>query len=178
MSAVLAFVGALVAIVLLAVVVNRVRGVRARYLDAWEPEPGERRLLEDPAADFYVVPRLGQAKVMSFARMRRTHAVLTDERLVIATRALLSKKYMITDVILLGSERGDGAAELGHMSGGLFSTGYTVMAADPSDMTVEDGGGTAYLRIVPRPTASATNVEHCRLYSDDAAGFLDWARSA
>ncbi len=176
MSAVLAFVGALVAIVLLAIVVNRVRGVRARYLDAWEPDPGERRLLEDPAADFYVVPRLGQAKVMSFARMRRTHAVLTDARLVIATRALFSRRYMITHFVFLEGAS-DPPAELGQLSGGLYSKGYIVMSARPSEMTVEADGDKTYLRIVPEPTRSGTNVEHCRLYSYDAAGFLDWARS-
>ena len=47
MVAVLAFVGALVAIVLVAIVVSRVRGARAHYLDAWSPDPGEHRLLED-----------------------------------------------------------------------------------------------------------------------------------
>ena len=176
MVAVLAFLGALVAIVLVAIVVNRVRGARAHYLDAWSPDPGEHRLLEDPAADFYVVPRLGQAKVMSFARLRRTHAVLTNTRIVIATRALLSRRYMITHMVHLGRDA-DPPAELGQLGGGLYTTGYSVMSARPSDMTVEDGGGKAYLRIVPEPTASGTNVEHCRLYSDDAAGFLDWARS-
>ena len=177
MIAVLAFVGALVAIVLVAVVVNRVRGGRAHYLDAWSPDAGERRLLEDPAADFYVVTRLGQAKVMSFARLRRTHAVLTDRRFVIATRALMSRRYMITHIVQLDRDA-DPPAELGQLSGGLYSTGYIVMSARPSDMTVEDAGGKTYLRIVPQPTASATNVEHCRLYSDDAAGFRDWALSA
>ena len=44
-------------------------------------------------------------------------------------------------------------------------------------MTVEDGGGKAYLRIVPEQTASGANVEHCRLYSDDAAGLRDAAMS-
>jgi hypothetical protein len=180
MLAVLAFLGALVAIVLAGIVVSRVRGGRAHYLDAWRPEPHERRLLEDPAADFYVVPRLGQARVMSFARRRRSHAVLTDARLVIATRALMSRRYMITHVIQLDRDAeppADPPAELGQLSGGLYGTGYIVMSARPSGMTVEDAGARPYLRIVPEPTASATNVEHCRLYSDDAAGFLDWARS-
>ncbi len=69
-TAVLAFVGALVAIVVIAVVVNRVRGARAHYLDAWTEGPGERRLIEDRAADFAVVSKMGQAKVMSFPRLR------------------------------------------------------------------------------------------------------------
>ena len=172
----LAFVGALVAIVLVAIAVNRIRGVRAHYLDTWIPEAGERRLLEDPRADFYAVPRMGQAKVMSFGRRRRTHAVLTSTRIVIATRALLSKRYMITHMIHLGRDD-DPPAELGKLSGGLFSAGYTVLSARPSDVTVEDDGGKPYLRIVPEETASSTNIEHYRLYSDDAAGFRDAATS-
>lgn len=176
MIAVLAFVGALVAIVLAAIVVNRIRGARAHYLDAWTPGPGERRLLEDARADFYVVPRLGQAKVMSFARRHRTHAVLTDTRLVVATRALWSRRYMITHMIHLGRDP-EPPADLARLSGGLYTTGYIVMSARPADMTVEDDRGKAYLRIVPEPTASGTNVEHCRLYSQNAAGFLDWAGS-
>ena len=39
---------------------------------------------------------------MSFARLRRTHAVLTNTRIVIATRALLSRRYMITHMVHLG----------------------------------------------------------------------------
>jgi hypothetical protein len=177
MLAVLAFIGALAAIVLAGIVVSRVRGGRAHYLDAWTPGPGERRLLEDAGADFYVVPRLGQAKVMTFARRRRSHAVLTDGRLVIATRALMSRRYMITHMVHLDRDA-DPPAALGQLSGGLYTTGYIVMSARPADMTVEDDRGKPYLRIVPEATASATNVEHCRLYTDNAAGFLDWARSA
>jgi hypothetical protein len=175
MVALLAFIGALAAIVVGAVVVNRVRGVRAQYLDAWTPDPGEERLLEDPGADFSVVPRLGQAKVMTFARRRRTHAVLTATRLVIAQRALMSRRYMITHVLLLhagSGEDGAEAAELEHRTGGQFTRGYVVMSTTPDRITVEADGAKAYLRIVPEPTPSATNVEHCRLYSDMAALFL------
>jgi hypothetical protein len=175
MPAVLAFAGVLVAIVVVAIVVNRIRGGRAHYLDAWAPGPGERRLLEDPAADFYVVPRLGQARRMSFARLHRSHAVLTDARIVIATRALLSKRYMITHMVHLGGE--EAPPELDTLSGGLYTTGYAVLCALPSAMTVEGDGAKRYLRIVPEPTASGTNIEHCRLYSDDAAGFLAAATS-
>jgi hypothetical protein len=173
-TVILIVVGAFVAVVVVAIVVNRMRGGRAHYLDGWEPEPGERRLLDDPRADFYVVARLGQARKMSFARLHRTHAVLTSARIVIATRALMSKRYMITHMVHLGGD--DGApAELGKLSGGLYTTGYDVIAARPADMSVEEDGGKPYLRIVPQPTASGTNIAHCRLYSDDAAGFRDAA---
>jgi hypothetical protein len=174
MTALLAFIGALVAIVGVAVVVNRTRGVRAQYLDAWTPAPSEDRLLDDPAADFYVVPRLGRAKVMTFARRRRTHAVLTDTRIVIASRALPSKRHMITHMLLLTAGDADGA-ELDRLTGGQFTKGYVVMAARPERMTVEADGSKAYLRIVPEPTASSTNVDHCRLYSDMAGLYLEHA---
>jgi hypothetical protein len=180
-NAFLLFLGSLAAIVAVALVVNRVRGGRAHYLDAWTPAPGEHRLLDDPRADFHVVARLGQARRMSFARLRRTHAVLTDVRIVVATRALLSRRYMITHMVHLagdGTGPGPGPAELERLSGGLYSTGYIVIAARPSEMTVEDDGGKGYLRIVPEQTASGAMIEHCRLYSDDAAGFLDAASAA
>lgn len=176
MTAVLAFIAALAAIVVVAVVVNKVRGARAHYLDAWTEEPGERRLIEDRAADFAVVSRMGQAKVMTFPRIRRTHAVMTSARIVIATRALASRRYMITHVVHLGGDQ-DPPAGLGKLDGGLTSTGYIVIAASPSAMTLERDGDKPYLRIVPEPTTSSANIEHCRLYSDDAAGFLDMAAS-
>lgn len=172
----LAFLGALAAIVVVAIVVNKLRGARAHYLDDWTPDLGERRLVEDPAADFYAVPRLGQAKVMSFARLRRAHAVLTNTRIVIAKRALLSKRYMITHIVQLdGGE--NPPEELGQWSGGLHTTGFTVVSARPSGMTVEDDGGKPYVKIIPESTASGALIEHCRLYSDNAAGFLDVAAS-
>lgn len=177
MTAFLAFLGSLAAIVVVAVVVNRVRGARAHHLDAWTPGPDERTLAEDGEADFAVVPRLGQARVMTFPRLRRTHAVMTSARIVVATRALASRRYMITHVVHLDGGSGEPPAELGGLGGGLTTVGYTAIAARPSEMTLEDDHGKPYLRIVPQPTRSATNVEHCRLYSDRAALFLDAARS-
>jgi hypothetical protein len=174
MTTLLIFVGVLVAIVVVAFVVNRARGVTAHYLDAWQPEPGEQRQFEDPAADFYAVPRMGQAKVMSFARMHRTSAVLTDVRLVIGKKALMSKRYMITHVIHL--DHGDAAAaELAQLTGGQFTKGFITYSARPDRMSVEADGEKAYLRIVPEPTASAATIEHCRLYSDHAAELLEHA---
>ena len=157
MYALLAFVAVLVVIVAIGVAINRLRGGRAHYLDAWTPAAGERTLWEDREADFHVVPRLGQARRMSFARMRRTHAVLTDVRIIVATRALLSRRYMITHMIHLAG-RDDGPPELAMLSGGLYSTGYIVLSARPAPMTLEDGGA----RDVPadRPGADREQREH------------------
>src|SRR5262245_1120605 len=150
MDALLVFIGALVVIVVGAVVVNRVRGVRAHYIEDWAPEPGEDRLLDDPRADFYVVPSLGQAKVMTFARRRRTPPWLPRARISIARTALLSRRHMITHVLLLRDDAPD-VAQLGRMTGGQYTTGYVVMSARPEHMTVEADGAKAYLRIVPEP---------------------------
>lgn len=170
MLTLLTFLGALAAMAVGAIVVNRIRGVRAHYLDAWTPAPGERRVLEDPAADFYVIPRLGQAKIMTFARRGRTHAVLTDRRIVIGTRVLLKKRWMITHMVHLAGA-GTGPEELAHLTGGQFSTGFSAYSARADRMTIEDDHGKAYLHIVPEPTASSANIEHLRLYSDRAAEF-------
>jgi hypothetical protein len=177
MTAVLIFVGVLVAMVAAAMVINRARGAKAHYLDDWQPERGERRRSDDPAADFYAVPRMGQAKVMSFARMHRTHVVLTDTRLVIGKRALMSKRYMITHMIHL--DRGEAAAtELAQLTGGQFTKGFITYCARPDRMSVEADGEKAYLRIALEPTASAAMIEHCRLYSDHAAEILKHATAA
>ena len=178
MTAFLAFVAALAAIVAGAVVVNRVRGAKAHYLESWTPEPGERTLAEDPAADFAVVGRTGQAKVMTFPRLRRTQAVMTDRRMIIAPRALASKRHMVTYVILLAGDEPPVDDDLGGLGGGLTTTGYVTIAARPDRMTVEPDGSKRYLRIVPEPTASAAMIEHCRLYLDDPDAFLAAAHSA
>ncbi|MFN8224623.1 MAG: hypothetical protein U0R50_15400 [Gaiellales bacterium] len=167
MLSLLIFLGALVAIAAVAIIVNRVKGVRAQYLEAWSPAPGERRVFDDPTADFYVIPSMGQAKVMSFARRRRTHAVLTDARLLIGTKPLMSRRHMITHVVQL-ADNDEAQDELDRLTGGQFTKGFVTYAARAERMTVETDGRKTYVRIVPEPTASAFNVEHCRLYTDMA----------
>jgi len=174
MLTVLIFIGALIAIAVGAIVVNRIKGVHAHYLESWAPMPGEQRVLDDPAADFYVIPIMGQAEIMSFARRHRTHAVLTDARLIIATKVLLSSRHMITHIVQL-TDDADAQDELNLLTGGQFTKGFITYSARPNRMTVASDGRKTYLRIVPEPTASATNIEHCRLYTDRAAEFLEHA---
>lgn len=169
MTTLLIFLGCLAAIVLGAVAINRARGIKAVYLEAWSPEPGESVRFDDPAADFYVIPRLGQAKVMSFARMHRGRAILTDRRLLVGARPLASKRHMLTHVILLP---GSDSEDLGRLTAGQFRTGYQTYAARPEGMTAEADGDKAFIRIVPDSTASTTTIEHCRLYTDRAAEFM------
>lgn len=160
-------VAAFLLVVSVGILVSRRRGARMHYLDAWATDPGEERRLEDPAADFYVVPRLGQAMIMTFARRHRTTAVVTDRRLIVATRVAFSKRYGITHVVHLGAS-GHADGTLDQLTGGLFSVGYTALAASAEGITAELDDKRPYVRIVPDPTPSATNIEHLRLYTDDA----------
>ncbi|HEY6559293.1 MAG TPA: hypothetical protein VI072_18540 [Polyangiaceae bacterium] len=73
----LLFLGALLAIVVFALVVNRLTGTKASYLDELKLEAGESELWRDTQADFAWVPRTGRALVTSYARMRRHSVVWT-----------------------------------------------------------------------------------------------------
>lgn len=175
MTSLLIFLGCLAAIALVAVTVNRARGIRATYLDAWTFEPGEEVRFDDPGTDFHVVARFGQARVMTFPRMRRGRAILTDRRLLIGARPLASRRHMLTHVVLLA---GAVSEDMDRLTGGQFHSGYVTYAARPEGMAAETDGGKAYVRIVPDPTESARPVEHCRLYTDRAAEFVAAASGA
>src|SRR5262245_54445397 len=95
----LLFLAALCGIVVFAVVVNWLTGTKASYLDGLRLDAGERELWRDDAADFALVPRLARAKFMSFARMRRHSVIWTDQRILIAQKALLSSRRMLTHQI-------------------------------------------------------------------------------
>ena len=171
MAPVLIFLGVLALLIGGAIVANRLRGVSAHYLDTWDLDAGEHHLAEDDTADFYSVPRLGQARVMTFLRTHRTHAVVTDRRIVIAQRTLAKKRWMIIHEIYLDAALAPAAA-LRSRGGGLGSLGYTVVVTTPAQVRQEQDGDKQYLRIEPVSTASSTNIDHLRLYSDHAAELL------
>ena len=171
MNSFLIFIGVLAGLVLLAMIVNKINGVKAHYIDALSFEAGETKVAEDREADFHVVTLLGKAAYMSFARLRRTHAVFTDSRIVIASKVLFGSRYMITHMLYYARDNAP-AAELDKISGGLYSKGYLVMRADRGAMTVEMDGKKPFIRIVPVATLSSTNIEYGRLYCDNAADIL------
>src|SRR3954471_15383721 len=104
--ALLYFLGALVAIVLVATVVNRVTGTKAVYLETLELTPGERELWRDERADFATLPRLGQAAVMSYPRLRRHTVLWTNRRVLVAQKPLFSSRRMLTHQLLVQSLSG------------------------------------------------------------------------
>ena len=136
MNSFLIFIGVLAGLVLLAMIVNKINGVKAHYIDALSFEAGETKVAEDREADFHVVASLGKAVYMSFARLRRTHAVFTDSRIVIASKVLFGGRYMITHMLYFTRDKAP-AAELDKVSGGLYSRGYLIMQTDRSTMTAE-----------------------------------------
>jgi len=146
----------------------RLKGIQARYTETFALGVHEKALLEDLAADFYTVPAVGQAAVMSFARMGRAHVLLTNRRMIIGQKVLFGKKHMVTDVIHWAPNP-DVRDELDKMTGGLFTRGYASRLSAPDKASVEMDGEKSYLRIILSDVASSANVDHCRLYTERAA---------
>lgn len=167
MNSILIFVGGILALVLLALIFNKIKGVRGRYTDQLELAPGEQISREDDAADFHVVPKFGQAAIMSFGRLKRTHAIVTNRRIVIGQKPLFSKRHLITHMLYFSAEP-EVETALGGLTGGLYSLGYTVLQVDRDRILSEMDGKKPYWKIPPSPTTSATNIEHARLYSEQA----------
>lgn len=165
MNEFLIFLVAIAALILGAIIINKIKGVKAQYLDAFTAETGEVVVHREAGADFHMVTKLGRAQVMSFARLRRAEFIVTNRRIVIGQKVLFGKRYMITHLIWLDPASGV-QAELGKMTGGQYTLGYVNYLVTRSAATAELDGKKPYLKLIPEPTASATNIEHLRLYTD------------
>jgi hypothetical protein len=165
----LIFVGFLAALVLVAFVVSRITGARPHFLEDWKPEPGESILFEDREADTYLVPALGQARFVSYARPRRGFVLVTSRRILAGTRPLFSKRLMIQHVIYVGEAPGPEAGSLG---GGLLTKGYQtlVVERDAIQRLVQDVK--PYVLLTPASAAASSfNLQAIRIYTDAAADF-------
>lgn len=129
----LIFVAALLAIVLLAMAVNRATGTKTQLLQALQLEPGETELWRDSKADFATRPRQGGAAVQSFARMRRHTVIWTDRRILVAQRLLFSKAHLITHQIVwvhdADSAETEAAKAARSTAGGFYGRGFVTIAA-------------------------------------------------
>ncbi len=159
------FLIAIAAFILGAMLINKIKGVKAQYLDAFTPESGEQIVHREAGADFHMVTKLGRAQVMSFARLRRAELILTNRRIVVGQKVLFGKRYMITHVLWLDSGS-TVQSELDKMTGGQYSLGYVNYLAKRSAVTSELDGKKPYVKFIPDATASATNIEHLRIYVD------------
>jgi len=161
----LIFFGILAGFILGAMLINKIKGVKAHYLDELETEPGEETKHREPSADFHRVTELGRAMVMSFPRLRRAEAIVTNKRVIIGQKVFLGKRYMITHMILLDSAGGD-SAELDKLTGGLYAKGYVIYLAHRNNVTLQVDGNAPFIKLVLESTSSAANIEHLRLYVD------------
>jgi len=154
------------AFILGAIIFNKIKGVKAHYLDEFKPEPSEEILHREAGADFHMVTKLGRAQVMSFARLRRAELIVTNRRIVVGQKVLFGKRYMITHMFWLDSGS-TVQSELDKMTGGQYSLGYVNYLAKRSAVTSEIDGKKPYVKFIPDATASATNIEHLRIYVDE-----------
>jgi hypothetical protein len=148
--------------------VSRVTGARSHYLDQWKLEDGESILWRDDAADVYLIPRLGQARKMSFARLRRQTVMVTNRRIVVAARPLFGQRRIVQHVLVAA---GDANSE--RLDGGLFSAGYQTLVIGPGiGRHLEDAK--PHLDLVPASGhPSSTNLATIRVFTDQGAGFPD-----
>lgn len=163
------FFAALLGMVLVAVVINRLTGTRAIYLETLALETGETRIWEDWRADFAQRTRRGSAVATSFPRFRRHAIVWTDRRVIVAPKVLFSSKHMVShQIVFTNGESPPGAAAneaAGEFFGGFYGRGFmTVLAVSRS---FEQVGGKDCVRIQPtEDSASALNMRDALIFSD------------
>lgn len=158
------FIGALAGIVVFAVVVNRLTGTKAQYLEALQLLVDEKELWRDAEADFAVVPRTGQAAVISFPRLRRHTVLWTNRRIVVTQKPLGSSRHMITHQIPFATE-GATPAAADEAFGGFYGRGFETIAA--AGHAFGEVNGKPCVRI--RPTAASgakLNIEEALIFTD------------
>lgn len=166
------FLGALLTIVAVAVVVNRLTGTTAHYLETFQLEPGELEQWRDAGADFAIRPELGQALVMSFPRLRRHTIVWTNQRVLVAQKALFSSRRMLTHQLVFERAGGDAAASAKsaaeRFAGGFYGRGFQSIQA--RDHSFGEVGGNPCVIIKPTDaSAAASNLAEMYLFSDRLA---------
>jgi hypothetical protein len=142
-------------------------------LEALELAPGERELWRDEAADFATLPRLGQAAVMSYPRLRRHTVVWTNRRVVVAQKVLFSSKRMLTHQLIFDQPQTAGVSHdereaAAAFAGGFYGRGFTTLICSTKALGVVNGK--ECVRLEPRPDAAASlNLVEVYVFSDRVA---------
>lgn len=160
------FLAALVGLLVFAIVVNRLTGTKAAYVEDLQLAPGELELWRDARADFARRPRLGQAVVMSYPRARRHEIVWTNQRVIVSQRVLFGPKHMLTHQIFFEPATPTDAADAAsRFAGGFYGRGFeTITALSHSFTRVNDRD---CVRIQPTETSgSALNLEEAYVFSE------------
>jgi hypothetical protein len=170
MTAVLVFLAACGAIVLIGWIVSKARGSHASVIETWQFDAGETVLWRDDGADVVVVPKLGQARNMTPPRLHRYPVVVTSSRVLIGNKTLTGKAMV--QYVLYPAVAPDG--ESTHLDGGLLSRGYStvVIASEVERDQLGDDVRHPYISLTPVDgKRSSTNISHIRIYTDVGATF-------
>lgn len=160
MNSILLFLILMTALVVVAIVVNKLTGTKAQDLEALALLPGERILWQEEKIDAFVLAGV-QPLFQSFGRLGRDKAVLTNLRLVWGRIPLGGGGHMIQNAVVF-SRNVPGASGVDRLDAGFFGGGYSTHLADPAsfEFRAEDQS----LNIVPAPTAGSTNIRSFKLF--------------
>jgi hypothetical protein len=170
MNAVLLFVAALCAIVLVGWIISKATGSKAFFIEGWRYDEGETILWRDDAADVLVIPKLGQAKVMTPARLHRWPVVVTSSRVIIGNKTLTGKG-MVKYVLYPNAAPDEQSS---HLDGGLLTRGYSTVVIQPDAGLDHLVGDTKHPYVTLTPVEgerSSTNLSEFRIYTDRGAEF-------
>ncbi len=168
MKSLLIFLAACGGIVAVGWIVSKLTGSRAFYLEDWKFADGETVLWRDEAADVFLIPTLGQARVISFARRHRSTVVVTSKRILVGAQTLFGNKRMVLQV-LYRETPADGQSE--HLDGGLLTVGYQALVIRP-EVAAHLDEKQPYVDLLPADGhASSTNLQTIRIYTDSGASF-------
>jgi hypothetical protein len=176
MGSLLIFLGVLVGIVGVAVVVNKVTGTQAQYLEDLQLAPGEQQLLQLDGTDFFVIDNGPQPLVRSFLKLKRHRLVLTHQRLLVGQLPLGGSKHLIEKVLLF-SRQAPGAAGLERVDGGFYGGGFSVYLVSPGGFGPGPGGEPGELAVVAERTPSSANVTSFRLFVDPPEALVEALRA-
>jgi hypothetical protein len=144
-------------------------GGRAFFIDDWVFAPDERVLWRDDQADAVLIPERRQAHLVTFPRLRRTTIIVTNRRIIIGTKALLSARRLVL-FVLTSRPPADGQSR--QLDGGLFSVGYRALVFDAPGLERHLADPHPFVDLpVSRAESSSVNLRAVRLFTDDTAGF-------
>jgi len=170
MTPLLLLVAACSAIAIAGWIISKVTGSHAWYLEDWQFNDGETTLWRDDAADVSVIPKLGQAVVMTPVRLHRSAVVVTSERIVIGKKTLTGKQMV--EYVLYPGEAPD--SESKRIDGGLLTRGYSTLVIQRDVIRDHLGDETRYPYVALTPLEgerSSVNVSEIRIYTDVGASF-------
>jgi len=160
----LLFAGFLVAMVVVGLIVKKVTGSHAWFLEDWKYEPGETIVWRDDRADAYPLAKTGQALFMTVVLRHQNTVIATNQRILIAQRTPFSKKTLVRWVLYPGSSPDGHTQQVG---GGLLTVGYESIAYEPGVLAHAEQSGHERIELTPLfGEASSLNLEKLYIYTD------------